>query len=208
MTWRRACPQGLAGVFLPKHSRFRESATVLQVAAADEIYIADRGFCTCRLMGQLIEREISFIFREHAHDLVYDEESSERPCGRCSIGLVLEGKVRLCDRSANALGFCVASTCSWRLPRNQAKGTSGCSLICRLTVGCQPALGWFTTDSVRARRHKLARAPGRGISRGLASRCRSIRNRHYSIDLEAANSRQLNQPAAIVRGTDSGCPNS
>lgn len=81
---------------------------VLQEAAVDEIYIADRGFCTCRLMGQLLEREISFIFREHAHDLVYDEESSERPCGRCSSGVVLEGKVRLCDRLRK---------CTWDLRR-------------------------------------------------------------------------------------------
>ena len=81
---------------------------LLQEAAADEIYIADRGFCTCRLMGQLLVRDISFIFREHAHDLVYEEESPERPCGHCSTGVVLEGKVTLCDRLRK---------CTWELRR-------------------------------------------------------------------------------------------
>jgi hypothetical protein len=81
---------------------------VLQEAAADEIYIADRGFCTCRLMGQLLGRESSFIFREHAYDLVYEEESRERSCGRCSSGVVLEGTVRLCDRLRK---------CTWDLRR-------------------------------------------------------------------------------------------
>jgi hypothetical protein len=71
---------------------------LLQEAATDEIYIADRGFCTCRLMGKLLERSVSFVFREHAHDLVYEEQSPERPCGRYSTGVVLEGTVRLCDR--------------------------------------------------------------------------------------------------------------
>lgn len=81
---------------------------LLQEAATDEIYIADRGFCTCRLIGQLLEREISFIFREHAYDLVYEEESPERYCGRCSTGAVLEGEVRLCDRLRK---------CTWDLRR-------------------------------------------------------------------------------------------
>jgi hypothetical protein len=72
--------------------------TVLQEAIAGEIYIADRGFCTCRLMGQLLEQGAFFIIREHAHDLVYEEQFPEEPCGRCSTGAVLEGKVRLCDR--------------------------------------------------------------------------------------------------------------
>jgi Transposase DDE domain len=81
---------------------------LLQEARADEIYIADRGFCTCRLMGQLLERDVSFIFREHAYDLVYEEESPEEPCGRCSTGVVLEGKVRLCDRLRK---------CTWDLRR-------------------------------------------------------------------------------------------
>jgi hypothetical protein len=59
-------------------------------------------------MGQLLERGVSFIFREHAYDLVYEEESPEEPCGRCSTGAVLEGKVRLCDRLRK---------CTWDLRR-------------------------------------------------------------------------------------------
>ena len=82
--------------------------SLLQEAAADEIYLADRGFCTCRLMGQLLERDISFVFREHAYDLVYEEQSPEQPCGRCSTGIVLEGTVRLCDRIRK---------CTWDLRR-------------------------------------------------------------------------------------------
>jgi len=71
---------------------------LLQEAGAGEVYVADRGFCTCRLMGQLLEREAFFVFREHAYDLVYEEQLPEQPCGRCSTGDVFEGNVRLCDR--------------------------------------------------------------------------------------------------------------
>jgi hypothetical protein len=85
---------------------------LLQEARADEIYIADRGFCTCRLMGHLLERGVSFVFREHAYDLVYEEESPERSCGRCSTGIALEGKVRLCDRLRK---------CTWDLRRIHVK---------------------------------------------------------------------------------------
>ena len=81
---------------------------LLQEAVAGEIYVADRGFCTCRLMGQLIERDAFFVFREHAYDLVYEEQSPEQISGRCSTGVVLEGKVRLCDRIRK---------CVWELRR-------------------------------------------------------------------------------------------
>jgi Transposase DDE domain len=85
---------------------------LLQEAATGEIYIADRGFCTCRLMGQVLERDAFFVFREHAYDLVYEEQSPEQPCGRCVTGLVLEGKVRLCDRIRK---------CTWDLRRIHVK---------------------------------------------------------------------------------------
>jgi len=81
---------------------------LLQEAVAGEIYVADRGFCTCRLMAQLIERDAFFVFREHAYDLVYEEQSPEQISGRCSTGVVLEGKVRLCDRIRK---------CVWELRR-------------------------------------------------------------------------------------------
>lgn len=81
----------------------RLAEALLQEAAPGEIYLGDRGFCTCRLMGQVLERQAFFVFREHAYDLVYEQQLPEKPCGRCSTGSVLEGAVRLCDRVRNCI---------------------------------------------------------------------------------------------------------
>ena len=77
--------------------------TLLQEAVSGEVYLGDRGFCTCRLMGQVIARQAFFVFREHAHDMVYEQECPDKRRGRCSSGQVLEGQVRLCNRSGTGV---------------------------------------------------------------------------------------------------------
>jgi hypothetical protein len=72
--------------------------TLLQEALPGEIYVGDRGLCTCRLMGQVLDHEAFFVFREHAYDLVYEQQLPDKRRGRCSTGRVLEGQVRLCNR--------------------------------------------------------------------------------------------------------------
>lgn len=82
--------------------------SLLQEAVPGEIYIGDRAFCTYRLMGQILDRQAFFVFREHNHNLVYEEQLPDKRCGRCSTGRVLQGQVRLCNRSRK---------CVWQLRR-------------------------------------------------------------------------------------------
>jgi IS4 transposase len=82
--------------------------TLLRDALPGEIYVADRGFCTCRLMAQVLDRDAFFVFRELAKDMVYEQVLPEKRHGRCSTGRVLEGQVRLC---------CRIRDCVWPLRR-------------------------------------------------------------------------------------------
>lgn len=70
---------------------------LLEQAAPGEIYLGDRGFCTTRLIGCLDRRQAFFVFRECDGKVRLDQETPEKPRGRCSTGRVWESQVRLCE---------------------------------------------------------------------------------------------------------------
>lgn len=82
--------------------------TLLDEARPGEIYIGDRNFCTARLIGCVMDREASFIFRESAQRTLYEVELPARRRGRGPTGLVTEAQVRLVCRERN---------CAWPLRR-------------------------------------------------------------------------------------------
>lgn len=71
---------------------------LLAEAEAGEIYVADRGFSTSRIIAQLLDLGASFVIREHRPALIYHDQSVLRACGHCETGAVSEGSVRLYDR--------------------------------------------------------------------------------------------------------------
>lgn len=81
---------------------------LLEEACPGELYVGDRGFCTVRLLGRILDRGAAFVIRELAYDMVYEEEGPARPRGRCSTGAVDEAQVRL---------VCRERGCAWALRR-------------------------------------------------------------------------------------------
>jgi len=82
--------------------------TLLDEARPGEAYVGDRGFCTVRLMGRILDRGAAFVIRELAADMVYEEESPPQRRGRSSTGAVDEAQVRL---------VCRERDCAWPLRR-------------------------------------------------------------------------------------------
>ena len=78
---------------------------LLDDARPGEVYVGDRGFCTVRIMGRLLDRGASFVLRELTHDMVYEAERPERRRGRSPVG---EAEVRL---------VCRERACVWPLRR-------------------------------------------------------------------------------------------
>lgn len=79
--------------------------TLLEEARPGELYVGDRGFCTVRILGRLIDHGATFVVRELAYDMVYDDERPERRRGGSSIG---EAQVTL---------RCRERDCAWSLRR-------------------------------------------------------------------------------------------
>ena len=79
--------------------------TLVEEARPGELYVGDRGFCTVRIIGRLIDREAAFVFRELAYDMVYDTEEPELRRLGSSIG---EAQVTL---------RCRERDCVWPLRR-------------------------------------------------------------------------------------------
>jgi hypothetical protein len=71
--------------------------SLLAEAKAGETYVGDRGFCTCRLIGRIHDRQAFFVFRELTQDMVFEHQGPEKACGRCTTGRVFESKVCLVD---------------------------------------------------------------------------------------------------------------
>ena len=71
---------------------------ILMEVEPGEIYVADRGFSTSRIMAELIDHQAFFVIREHRQALVYEEQATPQASGRCSSGATSEGSVRLYDR--------------------------------------------------------------------------------------------------------------
>ncbi|MBL9094504.1 MAG: IS4 family transposase [Planctomycetaceae bacterium] len=79
--------------------------TLVEEARPGELYVGDRGFCTVRIMGRLIDRGAAFVFRELAYDMVYDAEGPELRRRGSSVG---EAQVGL---------RCRERDCTWPLRR-------------------------------------------------------------------------------------------
>ena len=77
-------------------------------ARPGEIYVADRGFSTSKIIAQLMDQQACFVIRENRQSLVYLSEEPQLACGTTDSGKLTEGNVCLHDRFSER---------SWKLRR-------------------------------------------------------------------------------------------
>lgn len=70
-------------------------ADVLPMVQADDLWIADRNFCTTNFLFGMAARSARFVIRQHASTLTWDEAGRIRQSGRCETGKLSEQTLRL-----------------------------------------------------------------------------------------------------------------
>lgn len=68
---------------------------VLALVRPADVWVADRNFCTTRLLFGIAGADAHFVARQHGSTLSIREQTPARGCGRCPAGAVSEGSVRL-----------------------------------------------------------------------------------------------------------------
>jgi IS4 transposase len=63
---------------------------VLATVQENDLWIADRNFCTTDFLFGLAERKACFVIRQHASTLSWEQESKPKKIGRCSRGMIYE----------------------------------------------------------------------------------------------------------------------
>jgi hypothetical protein len=70
---------------------------LLAAVGAGEAWVADRNFCTTRMLFGVARAGAFFLIRYHARSLKWRELGPFRPCGRTDTGRVSEQPVEVCD---------------------------------------------------------------------------------------------------------------
>lgn len=73
-------------------------APILAQAAAGDLWIADRGFCTTGMLFDLHRRGACFLIRQHASTLQWERQDRARAAGRAANGTLRERTLWLLDR--------------------------------------------------------------------------------------------------------------
>ena len=71
---------------------------VLPTVAANDLWIADRNFCTTGFLFGIANRGAAFVIRQHKQTLHYELLGERRKIGRCPTGMLYEQKMRLIDQ--------------------------------------------------------------------------------------------------------------
>src|SRR5439155_26547783 len=78
------------------------AAAVLPLVAADDLWLADRNFCTADYLGGIARRQAFFLVRHHAGTHLHPQ-GAERYVGKNATGELYEVQVRLCGLSCRCL---------------------------------------------------------------------------------------------------------
>jgi IS4 transposase len=76
---------------------------VLPLVQANEVWVADRNFCTTDFLFGIAVRQAFFVIRQHAQTLHWKLKGKRRYCGRSATGKVYEQAVQLTDEAGNIL---------------------------------------------------------------------------------------------------------
>lgn len=68
---------------------------ILALVVPRDVLVADRNFCTSRLLGGIAKREAFFIIRQHAANVPWEPQGKPSKIGRTETGEVSEQQVRL-----------------------------------------------------------------------------------------------------------------
>ena len=75
---------------------------ILALVRRNDVWIADRNFCTAALLSGVVERKAYYIIRQHAN-MAICSEGARRRCGRSDTGDVFEQTVQLKDASGGVM---------------------------------------------------------------------------------------------------------
>jgi IS4 transposase len=76
---------------------------VLPTVDKDDLWIADRNFCTTGFLYGIATRHAAFVIRQHRQTLQYELLGERRKLGRCPTGALYEQKMRLLDAEGKPL---------------------------------------------------------------------------------------------------------
>jgi len=76
---------------------------VLTTVEVDDLWIADRNFCTTGFLFGIAVRNAAFIIRQHARTLHYELLDTRRKIGRCPTGVIYEQKMRMSDENGKGM---------------------------------------------------------------------------------------------------------
>jgi Transposase DDE domain len=76
---------------------------VLPLVQPDDVWVADRNFCTTDFLFGIATRQAFFVIRQHAQTLHWELQGKRRYRGRSATGEVYEQAVQLADESGNIL---------------------------------------------------------------------------------------------------------
>jgi Transposase DDE domain len=76
---------------------------ILPLVQPQDVWVADRNFCTTDFLFGVAERHGSFVIRQHAQTLHWKSKGKRRFCGRSETGKVYEQAVELTDEQGSIL---------------------------------------------------------------------------------------------------------
>ena len=76
---------------------------VLSTVDKDDLWLADRNFCTTGFLYGIATRHAAFVIRQHRQTLQYELLGERRKIGRCPTGILYEQKMRLMDADGKPL---------------------------------------------------------------------------------------------------------
>ena len=76
---------------------------VLQTVQPQDLWIADRNFCTTTFLFGIAKRQGAFLIRQHASTLHYDLLGKPRRIDRCPTGTIYEQQMRLHQRDGSSM---------------------------------------------------------------------------------------------------------
>jgi IS4 transposase len=78
-------------------------AAVLALVRADDLWVADRNFCTTEFLFGIAAKAARFVIRQHAATLTWDKAGRVRRSGRCATGKLSEQTLWLTDPDGRTL---------------------------------------------------------------------------------------------------------
>jgi hypothetical protein len=96
----------ISDVFPCEDGHAQERSLLPQVLATvepEDLWIADRNFCTTGFVFGIATRDAAFLIRQHRQNLTYELLGERRKIGRCPTGILYEQKMRLTDAKGNRM---------------------------------------------------------------------------------------------------------